>query len=68
MNLPMVGMSVGQDEQAKSLIRLLKQYRRERANARARAVIAIAISALARELAEMPDANVFAPPAPQRGP
>ena len=49
--------SVGQDEQAKSMIRLLKQYRRERTNADARRALAIAIKTLADRLVEIPDAG-----------
>jgi hypothetical protein len=63
--LPARAMSQGQDDHARSLIRLLKLYRRERANNTARREIALTIQRLAAQLAEMPDAGGI-PPAPPR--
>lgn len=62
---PARSMSQGQDDHAKSLIRLLKLYRRERANNAARREIALAIRRLAEQLAEMLDAGQMPPPPPR---
>lgn len=57
------GMTVGQMEQVKSMIRLLKQYLAETKNDRARRQIAKAVAEMAAELVEMRDAGFpFAPP------
>lgn len=58
------GMTVGQIEQAKSMIRLLKQYLGETKNDSARHAIAKAVADMAKELCEMPDAGFFHPPPP----
>lgn len=55
--LPPRAMSVGQDEHAKSMIRLLKQYRSETKNNEARLAIAKAVLDLAGQLVAMPDAG-----------
>lgn len=57
-------MSVAQAEQARSMIRMLKQYLRERGNAKARHVLALAIASLAEDLVSLPDAGAPTYPKP----
>lgn len=56
------GMTVGQAEQAKSMIRLLKQYLSETRNDRARAQLARSVKEMADQLVGMPNAGMLPPP------
>lgn len=52
------GMSVSQDNHAKSIIRLCKAYREEGGNDAARREIAKTIAVVAQQLADLPDAGL----------
>lgn len=61
------GMTVGQAEQARSMIRFLKQYLSESKNGRARKQLALAVKNMANDLVEMPNVGYpSAPPNPYR--
>lgn len=64
-HMPSGGTSAGQCELAKSLIRLLKLYLKERDSAVARREIAHSIRTMAEQLEAMPDAGSIPNPPPR---